>query len=393
MTKTWVRYILAICVLLVLWWQARQSIWNSHLQVDVWVSWQRIEYWLGHNHSFAGMLGNEILPMTLLYVLLPMRMIPVNLVSYANYLPVAMLINLIVVGLHLPLIKRKTIFLISLLCFGPILLFRFDGMVTLVMLLSLIAFVKQKYPQSGFWLGLATGMKVFPIILLPYLVMILLRQKQLKQLLRWLICFGEALLIPVIIYLFMGGNLEQVGAALSFHGQKLISIESIPGSLITGWSLIVNGVPPAMIPGNGIWAVAGPAELFNRLWVLPVAVTYYWVWRSRSLVNTFKWIVPLGLMMIFLIFSKNLNPQYLWWFMIFLPMVKLNRSEWGVILAVALLNQLVFPIFYTTLTDNFFLQNRDYWIYYLLMLRNIGLMVITYLITQRLWFNSSKADD
>lgn len=389
MKKSRLSLILFIVTLSLLWWQARQAIWNTHLQVDIWVQWERLSYWLSHGRSFAGLMGNEILPATLLYVFTPIALIPIGWLSYQSYLPAMLLINLIIIVLHWVLVENKNIFLLSLLFLGPILLFRFDALVTLMVILAFVSFEDKKYLQSGFWLGIATGMKVYPVIFLPYLAIILMKQKRSKELLRLIICFLEALLIPAIIFVMLGGNLDQIGSMLAFHNQKLISIESLPGSLITGWSLLVAGIPPQMLPGNGIWSVAGPAALFNRLWMVPVLFVYWGVWRDRRLIEKFSWAVPSCLIMVFLIFSKNLNPQYLWWFMAFLPFVKADKWIWGLTLSSALLNQLVFPLFYTTFTNNFYLYNQSYWIYFLLLLRNLCLVAVAYLSINNLLFNSA----
>jgi hypothetical protein len=380
--------VLVIFTLVLLWWQAQQPTWNNHMQVDIWVMWERLSYWYSHGHSFAGLRGNEILPATLMYLFVPVALSPTGSVNYGNYLPMMMLINLLVIGGHWFLVKNKSIFLTTLLFLGPILIFRFDALVTLFMLLSFYAFNKKRYSQSGFWLGIATGMKVFPVIFLPYLVMILFTEHKLKEIARLLIFFAEALIIPVFIFFLLGGNYEQIVIALSFHGQKLISIESLPGSLITGWSLLSKGFPPVMIPGNGIWAVAGPAAFLNRFWILPVAICYLVIWRKRGLINKFHYIVPYALMLIFSVFSKNLNPQYLWWFMVLLPFVNPSPLAWIVTLVVALLNQMVFPLYYTIFTENFFKHNQSYWIYYLLLARNTGIVMLCYLSVKQLLANN-----
>ncbi|KKT46639.1 MAG: Integral membrane protein-like protein [Candidatus Gottesmanbacteria bacterium GW2011_GWA2_44_17] len=335
--------ILTIVTLGLMLWQARLPLWNQHLQVDIWVWWQRLEFWF-RGHTFSGLTGNEILPLTLLYLFIPVLLIPIGWLSYANYLPVVLILNLAVIGLHLFFVKRKTLFLLSLLFLGPILLFRFDALVTLLLILSFVSFQKNRPGWSGFWLGLATGLKVFPVIILPYLLLILFKQKQLKSLLTLMIYFAEALLLPVLIFWLLGGNREQIVNALDFHNLKLISIESLPGSLITGWSLITRGAPPALLAGYGIWAVPGPAILFNRLWLLPIGLV--------------------------------------------LPFVKAGRLIWILTLVVALLNQLVYPIFYTTLIEEFYQKNQSYWIYYLLLLRNLGILAITFILFHSRLFHS-----
>jgi len=374
----------AILTLMILWWQAQQPAWNSHMQVDIWVMWERLSYWFAHNHSFAGLTGNEILPATLTYLFVPVWLSPAAATNYGNYLPMMMLVNLAILIGHYVIVKQKTILVLSLLFLGPILLFRFDGLVTLFLLLAFLFFEKGGYKMSGWWLGLATGMKVFPVIFLPYLCLILWKQNKIRDMLGLLIFFGEALLLPLLIFLLLGGSLAQVSSALGFHSQKLISIESVPGSLITGWSLLTNGHPPELIPGNGIWAVAGPATFFNKLWMIPIALTYGFVYIRKGLTHKFNWLVPFGFMLIFLVVSKNLNPQYLWWFMALLPFVKPSPVMMGLILVAALLNQLVFPLYYTTFVEDFYRLNQSYWVYYLLILRNVCLLAITYLSVKRL---------
>lgn len=375
---------LAVFVLGFLWIQALIPTWNNHLQVDIWVLWERLSYYLGHNNSFSGLTGNEVLPATLLYLFVPAALIPIGSLSYANYLPAIMLLNLSILGYHWKMASDKWVFLVSLLFFGPILLFRFDGLVTLFLLLGLLMFIKEKYHYAGFWLGLSTGMKVFPIIFLPYLVLILLQKGKKKEILTLLIFFLEALLIPVMAFFLMGGDLEQIASALSFHSHKLISIESIAGSWITGWHLITKGVPPELIPGNGIWAVAGPAAILNHLWIVPVGLAYLAVYLRKSLSRDFDWLVPFTITLIFLMFSKNLNPQYMWWFLAMMPFVKPSKMMFVLVCLAALLNQLVFPLYYTTFVDDFYQQNQSYFVYYLLLARNIILLVVTYMSTRRL---------
>ncbi len=390
MTRSKGLLILSLFTVVLLWWQSQQPAWNSHMQVDVWISWERITYWVDHYNSFEGLIGNEILPATLLYVFIPTVIAASSMLNYSIYLPLAMLLNLVVVATHGFFVKDKFVFLTSLIFLGPILLFRFEPMVTLLMLLSFVAFEKEKFKLSGMWLGLATAMKVFPVIYLPYFAMILWNKKQLRSFVGLVIFFGEALLASVLAFFLMGGSIAQVLYALSFHSQKLISIESIPGSIITGWSMLTNGFPPELIPGNGIWAVPGPAAIFNKLWMIPITILYYFVWKSEALSTKFSYKVPYVLTLIFLVFSKNLNPQYLWWFLAILPFVKPTKLVWGLTLATALLNQLVFPLYYTTFVESFFREHHDYWIYYLLLLRNIGVVIITYLGTIDLFWPQTK---
>lgn len=381
--------IFSIIVLALILWQARQPLWNGHLQVDIWVWWERINYWLTYS-SFSGLKGNEILPATLAYFFTPLLLIPVGWASYGNYLPATLTLNLLIVATHIYLVYRQmpaglAWLLGGILAIGPILLFRFDPLVTLLAVGGVLLWQQKRWAISGFMLGWATAMKVFPVIFIPYLGFLMWQKRQWRPISRFGIYFVEGLIVPIIIFFLLGGNWEQVVEALSFHEKKLISIESLPGTIITGWNLIVSGMPPQPIPGYGIWAVAGEAQWFNRLWWLPVALIYYFIVKLKSV--AFSWQVPLCLMLAFLFVNKNLNPQYLWWYMAILPFTRPSRLIGGLTLIVAGLNQLVYPIFYTTLIEDFYQNNQSYWVYYLLVLRNLGIGYLTWL-TLKTWYLS-----
>lgn len=365
-------------------------LWNQHLQVDIWVWFERMQYWFTH-HSFVGLEGSEFLPATLLYLFIPTFLIPFGWFSYANYLPAALLVNLSVVAAHLILVRRAVSvkqfarFIFLLACFGPILLFRFDALATLTLILGLLFFLRQKYGPAGLFLGLSAAVKVYPIIFLPYLILILWQKRAGKAIATLLIYFFEAIILSVLAFFILGGDYQQILAALNFHNLKSISIESVPGSFLTGWSLLTAGQAPRLISGYGIWAIPGPAALFNRLWVLPVTLIYFSLWRRR-LFKQFSWGVVLSLMLVFLVFSKNLNPQYAWWFMSLLPFVKPGRLIWLLSFAVAILNQLVYPIWYTRLLEEFYQHNQSYWLYFLLLLRNLLIICLAYL-SLKIWYS------
>lgn len=367
----------AIVTFLFIYWAARVPLWNAHLQVDVWISWLRVSYYFDHGRTFAGMVGNEILPATLLYILAPVGMIPVGWLSYQTYLPATLVLNMIPLVLTWYLARERRMLLSFLILLGPILLFRFDGIVALLLISSFLTFINGRYGLSGALMGGAVGMKVFPILFVPYLLLLLLIRRSYKAIFHFLITFSIAMIVPIVAFLWMGGSLEQIQSALMFHSQKLISIESIPGGLITAYGLATNGYPPPLIPGNGIWSVPGPHELLNKIWMLPIFFLYIYIYTKKSIfLMKFDWRVPLSLMLTFLVFSKNLNPQYVWWFMVLLPFVAVNKWVWFFSLVVALTNQLVYPIFYTTFIEDFYRANQAYWIYFVLLARNLSVVGI-----------------
>ncbi len=377
--------ILAIVACLILVFQARSSIWNQHAQVDILVMWQRVQYWLNNFGSWTGMMGNEILPATLLGSLIPLLFIPSGAENYPIYLSLMIILNLLILIAHGMLAKQQKQYWVILIMLGPLLLFRYDAWVTLVMILGLKAFERENYSWAGWWMGLAVSMKVFPIIILPYLLIILYLSKQWRSMLNLLTSLVAGILIPIGIYVIMGGTIPQIRDSLAFHSQKLISIESVPGSVITAWELFTKGRPPDLLPGNGIWAVPGPAVLFNKIWILPIIALYYWWIKKWRRMTEFDWDFPLCLIVLFLIFSKNLNPQYIWWFITILAMTSISNHVWKWVGVAAITNQIVFPVYYSSLIDGFFLQNTDYWIFGVLLLRNISVAVVAFYCLKYWW--------
>ena len=269
-----------ILVLLILYCQAFSPLWRGHLEIDVWVWYQRMEYFF-KNHSFTGLKNNEILPATLIYIFLPRLLAGWNNLTYSSYLSAALIINLFVILTTIILVKKNSpsfrfwLFPSLLLLTGPILLFRFDTFVALLILFSIYLFRHQKLAYSAFSLGLATAMKVYPIIFFPYFLLVLWHQDRLQRLFIFLANFLLALIVPIAIFSLLGGNLKQILTSLEFHALKPVSIESLPGSLFTVTSIIFKHRPPALLGGYGIWGITTPLitalglKFFNSFWILP----------------------------------------------------------------------------------------------------------------------------
>ncbi|MFH0942764.1 MAG: hypothetical protein V1810_01180 [Candidatus Beckwithbacteria bacterium] len=347
-----------------------------------------MEYFFKHN-SFTGLDGNEILPTTLIYIFIPRLLAGWKNLSYISYLSAATLVNLLVIFLTLVVVKKKSsslqswLFLILVLAIGPILLFRFDTIVALFVLLSLYLFSKKRIISSAIFLSLATSMKIYPIILLPYLGLILMYQKSFKRILIYLFYFLLFMALPIIIFFLLGGNLKQILSAMEFHGLKYVSIESLPGSLLTASSLIFNHRPPDLLGGYGIWGITTPLiktlglKVFNYFWVLPVSFFYLFIIKNRKYLAKLYPSVCFSLVLFFLVFSKNLHPQYIWWFLSIFPFIKItafNRYKYLfmfiLLVFISIFNQLVYPLFYTQFIDDFFQHNRYYEVFYALLIRN-----------------------
>jgi len=383
-----------ILVLFVLYRQAFNPLWRGHLEIDVWVWYQRMEYFF-KNHSFFGLENNEFLPAALIYFFLARLLAGWNNLNYSSYLSATLIINLFVILVAAILVKKNSssfqtwIFLLLVLFFGPILLFRFDTLVALLVGLSIYLFQRQKLAQAGFCLGWATAMKIYPIILLPYFLLVLTRQFHRRRIFIFLAYFLLALLTPVIIFFLLGGNLRQILTALEFHALKYVSIESLPGSLFTATSIIFKHRPPALLGGYGIWGITTPfiksigLSFFNYLWLYPVGIFYLYLFKNKNLLKQLNVSVLFLLVLLFLVFSKNLHSQYIWWFLSLFPFIKFRSANklkylFMIILLIfiSIFNQLVYPLFYTQFIEDFYQHNFHYEVFYALLLRNLLIVAL-----------------
>ena len=130
-------FTLAILVLLIIYFQALLPLWKNHLEIDVWVWFQRMEPFQKFN-SFSALENNEILPATLFYLFIPRLIAGWTHLSYATYLSATIFFNLFIVLLLILLVRKNSTFFQSslflglILLTGPILLFRFDTLVVLL---------------------------------------------------------------------------------------------------------------------------------------------------------------------------------------------------------------------------------------------------------------------
>ncbi|MCG2691624.1 glycosyltransferase 87 family protein [Microgenomates group bacterium] len=378
-----------ILALLVLYRQAFNPLWRGHLEIDTWNYFLKVEDFIKTEFLFTT-IGNEILPATTLFLLIPSFFISKAPFFYSNYLPVFFVLIILSLIYHVFLaakygsIKQALIFSWLTLFFGPILLFRFDALAALLVVLSLIYFQQKKFFFSALIFGLVTSIKIYPIIFLPYLMLILLAKRQYKSIAAYLVNFSLGLILPVFVFFSLGGQFSQITDGLNFHALKPVSIESLPGSLITLFSVLTKFKPPQILGGWGVWGIATPLNFFNKFWLLPIFIFYLFLINNKQYLKKISFGIIFCLMLLFLVFSKNLHAQYIWWFLSLFPFIKFQSAKkFKYLLMVVLLifisifNQLVYPLFYTQFLEDFYRYNQHYAVFYYLLLRNLLIVVLT----------------
>ena len=387
---------LATIVFAIIYFQALNPLWKGHLEVDTWIWYQRVEYFYKNNFSFVGLKNSEFLPATLLFLFAPIVFLNSSSLNYSSYLKGALCLNLFILFFHFCFYKKERgslqaiFFLIILLSLGPIMLFRFDGFVTLLILLTLWFWRKKNFSLSGFFFGWATAIKVFPVIFLPYFLLVLRSdKKQRLQIIPFLLFFIIAGFLSLLIFFLIGGSVEQVFEALGFHSLKYVSIESVPGVFLTGASLLVAHKPLTLVRGYGVWGINSELinilglNFFNYLWMLPIFLFYLFLTIKKEFTKNLNIGVLFCLTILFLVFSKNLHPQYIFWFIALFPFLKVKEGGefdyflmFFFIIIISFLNQNVYPLLYTNFLEQFYSRGKEIEIFYLQFLRNLSIILL-----------------
>jgi hypothetical protein len=371
----------------------------GELTYDFSTHYSRGLFFLDHS-SWQGMGYNEYPPGALWYfVFLTVLLSPQH--SLAGFIILSMFLNAILsflfVKWHYEKFGDLAAFIswLFLLASGPVLLFRFEVIVGFFVVLAWFMAKQQKISLAGFFLGLGTAIKIYPVILLPILILETLKKQQ-KDFLALICGFVLGVLLPVGTYVLFGGSFGEVLASYQFHGFKPIGMDSLWSSILLIYHFFA-GLSIKLVSGYGIYGVASMPVLFsikilNYAWILPFALVFVFiVWRFRKVSYTNP-IIPLVLILTYLVFAKVLNTQYLWWAMSFLPWVlvsyPIGRERFFVglfAIIILALSHIIYPVYFFDLVHWFQNQGPISFVVFILILRNIFLLIFLGIILRRIF--------
>lgn len=365
--------------------------WRPHLQVDVVTFHARAMQWVTYG-SWENLGYNEYQPGALWYFAALAALTPTPQVFDA-FLTTSVLVNLLLLFLHVLYFYRlyspatTRVFLAIAVATGPILLYRFELTVSLLVLLAWHFFTKRKHTLAAALLGFSTAIKVYPVLLFVPLLAQTLRQRLFRQAGLSLIAFAIGLLIPVGGLVLAGSLIADIQAALEFHKLKPIGLEGLWGDALV-FGHLFGETPLRITPGYGVHGVSSSWPLFsssflNLFWLIPVGLTLIlFFFRSQAEEYTNP-LIPFLLLLLFVISSKVVNPQYLWWFAVFLPMLppaKFGREVWRIVvlgmIGALLLTQIIYPLNYTEFLAWFYQPGENSYLFFLSVVRNILLVAI-----------------
>lgn len=277
--------------------------------------------------------------------------------------------------------KLLLVYTLCVLAVGPIVGEQFDIFPAVLTLLSIYFFWLGKSKTSWLLLALGTMLKIFPIVIAPIFLLLYLRNHQINQIWKGLVTFGLTCLIILSPFLFISP--ASLCNLLNYHAARGIQLESLYSSLL----LIGNkmGITAVKLDFSaGSWNVVGQgsqfmANLSTYLIIAGLLVVYGFIYsRIKPGKSQFSRIGAYSLLavLVLLIFSKVLSPQYLIWL---IPLVPLLFVRWRnvilvVFILIGILTYYIFPLRYDAL------MSMDTGVIIVLLVRNLLLILMAFLI-------------
>jgi len=377
----WIALIFSTTALVwLLWSRAYNPNWHGHLQIDPIVYQARAVSFL-ENNSWSNIGTNEYQPGALWFFAATACGLedPRNFDSFLKGLFVA---NTILLCLHILLAAvfgekhSPWLMLILSAATGPILLFRFELLVSFFVLTGWLLWKKGHLNSCGIFLGFAMATKVYPVLLAPILLVDAWRTGKAKKSASILCAVAFGLFGTVFSVAIFGSQSQELISSIRFHVDKPFGIDGLLGSIIPVLQKVL-GIPLRMAPRNGIHGFDSDlgAPLTTALilisFIITLAVMVLVIFEQR------KKIFPSsgGLFVLFGAFvglGKLMAPQYTWWAVSLLPLVSacwLSKLQWaglmGFLVSSLIIGQIVYPLNYSEFISIFSkdpLENSLFWI-------------------------------
>lgn len=384
-----------------LWFQATNVLWYPHIAVDPVVYWNRALSFHGNGGTWAQLDMNEYQPGALWFFAAVMGAAGKEC-GFEQFFPALLFSNVLLLVAHVVVARAFVsaraawLMLLFAVLVGPILLCRFELLVSFLVLLAWLFWRRGLETPAGALLGAATAAKIYPVLLVPLLLVAAWRGGGVSRAAVAFFAWVAGGLFVTGALLLFGSGPDDVWSALQFHFDKPFGVEGLLGSaipLVQG----VLGIPLRLAPRNGIHGFESDLGAMTTFflewcWLAVVAAT---VWAIVRLPKAERCASPGALFVLFgwyVLLGKLTAPQYAWWALPFLalaPAAWMARSEWrwtlGLLVVALVLGQLVYPLNYSEFLDCFqgaYLSNRIYWLNLAKNLCWLGTLVIA---TRALW--------
>lgn len=249
-----------------------------------------------------------------------------------------------------------SIYTIGILAVGPIIGQQFDIFPAVIVLLSLYCFWLGKHKISWALLALGVMIKIYPVVIAPIFLIYYIRNHQYIRIRDGIITFTAVCLVIALPFIIMspGGFINMFG----YHAERGIQLESTySGFLLVADKLDLTSV--SVVRDFGSYNISGQlANTFVTIsnYILVILLfTAYWIIYKRMdkgkpdimRMGAYSLLVVL----ILLISSRILSPQYLIWLVPLLPLLagRWRYPIWILFVITGALTYYIFPWHYTEL--------------------------------------------
>ncbi len=280
-------------------------------------------------------------------------------------------------------------------CIGPLAYFRFD-LIPAALAGTAILVAARRPATSGALTAFGAGLKLWPAIMLPAF---LLRRTDRRSVVIGFVVTGLVLGLGSLLL----GGISRTLSPIRWQSQRGLQIEAVIDSPLilarsfhsTTWPLRVSRFQSWEIFGPLVGVAIALTTVFTALGLILLAVLWL---RARAQdvvpVQTLSWLF-FATALIVTITNKALSPQYILWLGGPLaglasraPGDRAVRKATTLLLVIAFMTQLIFPIYYADITSQSW---RSIYGSSLLVARNVLLVYLTYFACKQVWNSTHRS--
>ena len=254
--------------------------------------------------------------------------------------------------------KMLSVYTIGILATGPIIGQQYDIFPAVMIILALYCFWLGKHKTAWALVALGAMTKIYPVVIAPIFLIYYIRNREYKRIRDGIITFAAVSLAIALPFLIVSPT--SLLNLYTYHAQRGIQLESTYSAfLLVADKLHLTSV--GLEYNFGSWNITSPlantfARLSNYILVILLFISYWFIYKQMN--KGKPQIMRLGAysllaILIVLISSKVLSPQYIIWLIPLLPLSagRWRYAIWIVFVIIGALTYYIFPWHYEQLTN------------------------------------------
>jgi hypothetical protein len=232
---------------------------------------------------------------------------------------------------------------------GPVILSRFDLWPVMIAMAGLVAILVGLEWAGFFVLGLATAVKIFPVVLFPIACIWVWKRRSWRELAVYAGLFFAALAAVYVPFAVVAPH--GIWHSISVQLSRPLQIESLGAASLVGLHHLF-GLGVSTVSGSGSQNLAGSgsgAVAIAQTALQVAALVATWLWFARGEASGERLTrASAASVVAFVAFGKVLSPQFMIWLCPFVLLVRGRRgiATSGLLAASLVLTQLWFPYRY-----------------------------------------------